>query len=188
MTVFKLIVGLGNPGAEYAKTRHNAGFWFVEGLTHSTFTLNTKFKSLVGCDEIAHNKIYLALPQTFMNRSGDAVVAIAQFYKILPCEILVVNDELDLPPGSIRLKKGGGHGGHNGLKSIISQLGTNEFIRLRIGIGHPGHASDVANYVLKKAPSQEHIAIEHAIARALSFKNELAVGKLDQVMNQLHQV
>lgn len=188
MTVFKLIVGLGNPGAEYAKTRHNAGFWFVEGLTHSALMLNTKFKSLVSCEEIGRSKTYLVLPQTYMNRSGEAVIAIAQFYKILPSEILVVHDELDLPPGSVRLKKGGGHGGHNGLKSIISQLGTNEFTRLRIGIGHPGHASDVADYVLKKAPSDEHIAIEHAIVRALSFKNEIVAGKLDQVMNQLHQV
>lgn len=190
MPAFKLIIGLGNPGTDYAKTRHNAGFWFVESLSTLDFSLNTRFKSkfceINSANSGANNRIYLALPQTYMNKSGEAVSAIAQFYKIQINEILVAHDELDLAPGIIRLKKGGGHGGHNGLKSIISHLGSNDFVRLRIGIGHPGHAADVANYVLKKPLLDENIAIDLAILRALSFKDDLLAGQIDSVMNKLH--
>lgn len=151
----KLIVGLGNPGTEYANTRHNAGQDLVERLafkTNSPLQSETKFFGFTGRSIVEHRDLKMLIPTTFMNRSGQAVAAIANFYKIDIEEILVVHDELDLPPGVARLKQGGGHGGHNGLRDIISSLGNNNnFQRLRIGIGHPGNAKLVSNYVLKKA-------------------------------------
>ena len=185
---FKLIVGLGNPGSEYLETRHNAGFWLINMLNPNTnFTLNTKFKTLICEQTIKQQKVIFALPQTFMNRSGESVAAIMNFYKIPPNEILVAHDELALEPGVIRLKNGGGHAGHNGLKSIISQCGSADFMRIRIGIGHPGLAELVAAYVLKKAPPTEHQIIINALQDFTRFEQTLIQGDIDSIMNTLHQ-
>ncbi|MDB5800748.1 MAG: aminoacyl-tRNA hydrolase [Rhodocyclales bacterium] len=165
----KLIVGLGNPGAEYTETRHNAGFWFCERLAHNLgVALNheARFHGYAGRSRDAN--VWLLLPQTFMNRSGQSVLALAHFYRILPNEILVVHDELDIPPGQLRLKYGGGLGGHNGLKDITARLSTQDYWRLRIGIGHPGDKNQVANYVLNRARREEQVEIDDAIERALS--------------------
>ena len=153
----QLIVGLGNPGAQYEDTRHNAGFWFVEQLARAyggSLQPEKKFFGYAARITIGGQDVRLLTPSTFMNRSGQAVNAIATFYKIPPQAILVAHDELDHPPGIGRLKQGGGHGGHNGLRDIISSLGNNkDFCRLRIGIGHPGNSKAVVNYVLKKTLS-----------------------------------
>lgn len=164
----KLIVGLGNPGAEYTETRHNAGFWFCERLAQNLgVSLNheSRFHGYAGRSRDAD--VWLLLPQTFMNRSGQSVLALAHFYRILPNEILVVHDELDIPPGQSRLKYGGGLGGHNGLKDITARLSTQDYWRLRIGIGHPGDKNQVANYVLNRARREEQAEIDDAIERAL---------------------
>ena len=157
MTAIKLIVGLGNPGSEYRGTRHNAGADFVEELARQCSTSlqgESKFFGLAGRVTLSGHDLRLLIPTTFMNRSGKAVAAMAGFFKIAPEEILVAHDELDIPPGTARFKQGGGHGGHNGLRDIVPALGNNkDFYRLRIGIGHPGHASKVTGYVLG-APSQ----------------------------------
>ncbi|MBJ7538282.1 aminoacyl-tRNA hydrolase [Marinomonas transparens] len=190
MASFKLLVGLGNPGTEYENTRHNAGAQWIEALARQSQCLlrsERKFSGQFGKVHIAGEECYLLIPTTYMNLSGKAVQAVCQFYKILPQEILVIHDELDLPPGSVKLKQGGGHGGHNGLKDIISKLGNNrEFARLRIGIGHPGHASQVANYVLRKAAPDEYTKIEHTINESLRYLDDIVKGNLSSVMNQLH--
>ena len=164
MTPPRLIVGLGNPGSEYDDNRHNLGFWFVDRLARELkISLNAqgKFFGRVG----RLDDLWLLQPTTFMNRSGQAVVALANFYKILPDEILVVHDELDLQPGTIRLKQAGGNGGHNGLKDIQAHLGVPDFWRLRLGIGHPGERNEVVNYVLKAPRKEEQAAIDHALDR-----------------------
>lgn len=180
-----LIAGLGNPGARYAETRHNAGFWLVEQLAmqHKTvFRAENKFHS-----EICQiDQMWLLKPTTFMNRSGQAIAAFMHFYKIMPTEILVVHDELDLLPGVVRLKQGGGHGGHNGLKDIISHLNTNNFLRLRLGIGRPTQSSEVVNYVLHPPMQQEQMAINTAIDAALVTIPLLQAGELNKVMKSLH--
>lgn len=185
----KLVVGLGNPGQEYARTRHNAGSWLVENLaaaSNSSLT-NSKFFGLHSQVVMAGQSLHLLIPTTFMNLSGKAVAAVANFYKILPEEILVVHDELDLPPGSIRLKKGGGHGGHNGLRDTISALGNNkEFYRLRIGIGHPGQANKVTGYVLGKAPEDEQLCINAALDEVERHLDKIISGNMAAAMNQLH--
>lgn len=166
----RLVVGLGNPGAEYAETRHNAGFWFCERLAHRlglTLARESRFHGLIGHDRLAG--VRLLLPQTYMNRSGQAVAALVRFYRIPPAEILVVHDELDIPPGQLRLKFGGGLGGHNGLKDITAHLGTQDYWRLRIGIGHPGDRNAVVDYVLKPPRHEERCAIDAAIDRALDL-------------------
>lgn len=166
----RLIVGLGNPGRDYEQTRHNAGFWFCARLAQAwgaTLALESRFHGLVGRG--ANKNIWILLPQTFMNRSGQAVGALARFQRIAPAGILVVHDELDIPPGQLRLKFGGGMGGHNGLKDIASHLGTQDYWRLRIGIGHPGDRSEVVNYVLKPPRREEHSDIDAAIERAIAF-------------------
>lgn len=184
-----LIVGLGNPGAEYAETRHNAGFRFLDALldatgeklrTESRFTANAGKISLSGRD------IWLLAPQTFMNRSGDSVSRFAQYYKIPVTEILVAHDELDLPPGTIRLKVGGGDGGHNGLSDVTQKLGSSDYVRLRIGIGHPGNAAQVVSYVLKKAPAAEQTLIDAAIMHGKAHLTEIVHGEFQKVMNSLH--
>lgn len=186
----KLIVGLGNPGTEYANTRHNAGQDLVELLARQSqapLSSTPKFFGFSSTSRIANQDVRLLVPTTFMNKSGQAVAAISKFYKIAPEEILVVHDELDLAPGVARLKVGGGHGGHNGLRDIISSLGNNKnFARLRLGIGHPGHASAVANYVLKRAAPQDQQAIEHAIDDALRSVPDLASGEWDKATRELH--
>jgi len=164
----RLIVGLGNPGAEYAKTRHNAGFWFCERLALQlgvSLARESRFHGLAG--QARSEGIWLLLPQTFMNRSGQAVQALLHFYRIAPQEMLVVHDDLDLQPGGLRLKFGGGLGGHNGLKDITAHLGTHDYWRLRLGIGHPGDRNEVVNYVLQRPPREEGEAIAAAIERAL---------------------
>lgn len=166
----RLIVGLGNPGREYADTRHNAGFWFCERLADRlgvSLSVESRFHGLVGLGR--QQGVWLLLPQTFMNRSGQAVGALARFHRIPPAEILVVHDELDIPPGQLRLKFGGGLGGHNGLKDITAHLGTQDYWRLRIGIGHPGDRNEVVNYVLKPPRREERDEIDPAIDRALEL-------------------
>jgi PTH1 family peptidyl-tRNA hydrolase len=164
----KLVVGLGNPGSEYAETRHNAGFWFCERLARELGTSFSKEASFHGLAANARNDgVWLLMPQTFMNRSGQSVAALARFYRIEPAEILVVHDELDIPPGQLRLKFGGGLGGHNGLKDITAHLGTQDFWRLRVGIGHPGDRNEVVNFVLKPPRREESELIDESLDRAL---------------------
>lgn len=185
----ELIVGLGNPGQKYERTRHNAGFWFIDELvrrTGATLKLENRFHGELCKTRIDGEEVWLLKPLTFMNRSGQSVGALARFYKIPPENILVAHDELDLPPGTIRLKKGGGHGGHNGLRDLVSQLGTREFMRLRVGIGHPGHSSEVTNYVLGKAPQAEQTLMEQAIETALDELPTIVAGEHQKAMNRLH--
>lgn len=190
MTAIRLIVGLGNPGPEYQKTRHNAGFWLVDELAwdyKQSFRAEGKFFGEVARASLpGGSDLWLLKPATFMNLSGQAVVALARFYKILPNEILVVHDELDLPPGSARFKQGGGHGGHNGLKDIIAKLGTPDFWRLRLGIGHPGDRNEVVNYVLKKPRSEEQSEIDQAMVSALAVLPQALAGDMAAAMKQLH--
>jgi len=165
----RLIVGLGNPGADYSETRHNAGFWFCERLARElgvTLSRESRFHGLAG--NARADNLWLLLPQTFMNHSGQSVGALLRFYRIEPAQMLVVHDELDLPPGQLRLKFGGGLGGHNGLKDITSHLGTQDYWRLRVGIGHPGDKNEVVNYVLKPPRREESEEIEAALDRALT--------------------
>lgn len=186
----QLIVGLGNPGNEYRHTRHNAGEDLVRELAdhYRQPLVNTpKYFGDSARINIDGNDIRLLVPNTYMNRSGQAVGAIAQFFKIPTEAILVMHDELDLPPGKIRLKTGGGHGGHNGLRDIISALGNNrDFGRLRIGIGHPGNAKLVSNYVLQKAPSAERELTENASNKALKLIEGIVSGDWGRTMKDLH--
>ncbi|MGH1462814.1 MAG: aminoacyl-tRNA hydrolase [Neptuniibacter sp.] len=186
----QLIVGLGNPGDKYAQTRHNAGAEFVEQLAARHLTLlkpEKKFHGLYAKAQIGGQTIHLLVPTTFMNLSGQAVAALANFYKIPPEEILVAHDELDLPPGIAKFKLGGGHGGHNGLRDIISKLGNNKnFYRLRLGIGHPGQSSQVSGFVLKKAPAIERDATLAALDEAERYLELAISGDWGKAMNQLH--
>lgn len=190
MSSIKLIVGLANPGAEYAATRHNAGAWYVEKLAEQhrqVLKEESKFFGHTGRITLAGADLRLLIPGTFMNLSGKAVAALAGFYRILPEEILVAHDELDLPPGVVRLKQGGGHGGHNGLKDIISQLGNNPgFHRLRVGIGHPGDRNKVVNFVLGKPPASEQRLIDDAIDEAASCTAVWFKEGCLKAMNRLH--
>lgn len=189
MSEIRLIVGLGNPGREYEATRHNAGFWWVGELARAygvSFKTDGKFHGLVARAALNGHDVHLLMPQTFMNVSGRAVGAFAQFFKIEPANILVVHDELDLPPGSAKLKLGGGPGGHNGLKDIIAHLGTRDFWRLRIGIGHPGERSEVSNYVLNPPRKEEQALIETAMKRAHEVAPLIVEGKLEAAMLKLH--
>lgn len=187
---FELIVGLGNPGQQYEDTRHNAGAWFVERLAkqfNARLSNDPKYHALTGRANINGHDVRLLIPTTFMNVSGQAVSPFANFFKIPTENILVAHDELDLAPGTAKLKQGGGHGGHNGLRDIISKLGNNRnFSRLRIGIGHPGHASQVSGYVLGKAPQSEQQRIDDAIDEALKIVPELLSGNANKAMNRLH--
>ena len=181
----RLIVGLGNPGAEYAETRHNAGFWFCERLSVKLgvqFSNESRFHGRVAHARDA--RVWMLMPQVFMNRSGMAVGALARFHRIEPAEILVVHDELDIPPGQLRLKYGGGVGGHNGLKDISAHLGTPDYWRLRIGIGHPGDRIEVVNFVLKPPRREEQLEIDHAIDRALSLWPLLEKAEWNAAMKQ----
>lgn len=174
----RLVVGLGNPGPEYAETRHNAGFWFCERLAGRLglcLAREGRFHGLVGF--LREPGVWLLLPQTYMNRSGLAVAALARYYRIEPAQMLIVHDELDIPPGQLRLKFGGGLGGHNGLKDITAHLGTQDYWRLRIGIGHPGDRDAVVNYVLNPPPREEQTEIDGAIERALALWPLIARGE-----------
>jgi PTH1 family peptidyl-tRNA hydrolase len=184
----RLIVGLGNPGPDYEQTRHNAGFWLVDQLTPS-LARDKNFNALVAKTRIANQEVWLLEPQTYMNRSGQSVGALARFYKIAPEEILVVHDELDLPPGAAKLKKGGSSGGHNGLKDITSALGTQDYWRLRLGIGHPRTLNlqqGVADFVLHRPRKEEMPLIEKAIDNSLPILPLLVEGKFEAAMMQLH--
>lgn len=168
--MLKLIVGLGNPGSEYEATRHNVGFWWVDAAARELKTAlqaDRAYHGLVARTSVQGQPLWLLQPQTYMNVSGKSVAALARFFKIQPDEILVVHDELDLPPGEAKLKLGGGHAGHNGLRDIHAQLGSDRYWRLRLGIGHPGVKSEVANWVLRKPAPDQREAIESCIVRTL---------------------
>lgn len=186
----QLIVGLGNPGPEYDRTRHNAGADFVAELARregASLVSESKFFGLTARIFLNGRDLRLLIPTTFMNRSGQAIAALAQFYKIPPEAILVVHDELDLAPGIARFKQGGGHGGHNGLRDTISALGNNaNFMRLRLGIGHPGSAAQVVGFVLKKAPSSEQTLIDDAIDEAIRVMPDAVKGNWGEAMQKLH--
>jgi len=185
----QLIVGLGNPGPEYEHTRHNAGANFVETLVNvnnAEFKLEKKFFGLYAKIRLADTDIHCLIPITFMNRSGQAIAAVARFYKIPVESILVAHDELDIAPGTARFKQGGGHGGHNGLRDTIAHLGSNDFARLRLGIGHPGNSRDVVNYVLKKAPKAERTLTSAAIEEALLILPEAVKGNWNKAQTLMN--
>lgn len=190
MTAVQLIVGLGNPGPEYDQTRHNAGALFVERVATSqrvNLSVDRKYFGLVGKFNHQGREVRLLIPTTYMNRSGQSVAALANFFKLKPEEILVAHDELDMPPGVAKLKQGGGHGGHNGLRDIIAQLGNqNNFHRLRLGIGHPGHASLVSGFVLGRAPRSEQELLDKSIDFALDVLPEILAGDWTVAMRKLH--
>ena len=184
-----VIVGLGNPGPEYAETRHNAGFRFLGAVAKSlaaTLRSEARFNAFVARSNVAGRDVWLMQPDTFMNRSGDAVARFAQYYKIAPPNILVAYDELDLPPGIVRLKQGGGDAGHNGVHDIIEKLGSPDFVRLRIGVGRPPSSGQGANYVLRRAPSAEQALIDAAIDLACQHLSDVVQGRYQQAMNAMH--
>jgi PTH1 family peptidyl-tRNA hydrolase len=183
--VIRLVVGLGNPGKEYERTRHNAGFWLVERFASANGVMlrkDGKFQALVG----RHESAFLLMPQSFMNGSGRAVQMLAGFFKIKPEEMLVVHDELDFAPGVARVKQGGGIAGHNGLKDISQRLGSHDYWRLRLGIGHPGDKDAVADYVLQKPSVEDKTAIDQAIDRSLQVLPEMLKGDMQGAIQKLH--
>lgn len=185
----RLIVGLGNPGADYAATRHNAGFWFVDRLAErygGVFRSDAKFHGAVCRVVVDGRECWLLKPSTFMNRSGQSVSAFSRYYKIDQGEMLVAHDELDMAPGVVRLKRGGGHAGHNGLRDIIKAAGGREFWRLRIGIDHPGDARQVVNYVLGRPSRQDEEAIIRGLDDAERVLPDLVAGEYQKAMNRLH--
>ena len=189
----RLIVGLGNPGPEYEQTRHNAGFWLVDNLANSLpgarLQRESRFNGLLGKTAIGGQELWLLEPQTFMNRSGQSVGTLARFYKVNPDEVLVVHDELDLAPGVVKMKKGGSSGGHNGLKDITAALGTQDYWRLRIGIGHPRSLNSqqaVADFVLHRPRKEEQVLIEESIEKSLRVLPLAIEGKFDIATMQLH--
>ncbi len=190
MTAIQLIVGLGNPGPEYDQTRHNAGALFVERVAAqmgAALSVDKKYFGLTGKFSHQGRDVRLLIPTTYMNRSGQAVAALANFFRIAPDAILVAHDELDMPPGVAKLKQGGGHGGHNGLRDIIAQLGNqNNFHRLRLGIGHPGHSSQVSGYVLGRAPRSEQDLLDTSIDFALGILPDVLAGNMTKAMQTLH--
>ncbi|MDP7593038.1 MAG: aminoacyl-tRNA hydrolase [Litorilituus sp.] len=188
--MIKLVTGLGNPGPEYSRTRHNAGVWFVEELAQRnniSLRPEKKYSGLYGKGLIGGELVHLLIPTTFMNRSGQAVAPLANFFRIDVENILIAHDELDMFPGSVKIKQGGGHGGHNGLKDIISRMANNKiFFRLRIGIGHPGHRDKVTGHVLGKAPQNEQAQIEQAIDEASRCFELWQVDGLKKAQQRLH--
>ena len=189
MSGIKLFVGLGNPGPQYEATRHNAGFWWIDEIVRAGGTrlnVEPKFFGLAGRLKSGAHEAWLLQPTTFMNASGRSVGALARFYKIAPEEILVIHDELDLPPGTAKLKKGGGNGGHNGLKDISAQLGTQDYWRLRLGIGHPGDRSAVVNYVLREPSRDEANLIQDNIDQSAKLLPLLLEGSMEAAMLKLH--
>lgn len=184
----KLIVGLGNPGQQYAKTRHNAGFWFLEALAekhHIQFKVDKKYHAFSARASLYGQDVRFLMPQTFMNASGKSVAPFAKFFNIAPQSILIAHDELDFPYGKIQLKTGGGHGGHNGLRDIVPHIGK-EFHRLRIGIEHPGHRDKVAGHVLSSAKADDQQKIEASIEAAIQLDELLINGDIQSVKNQLN--
>jgi len=185
--VIKLIAGLGNPGVKYEKTRHNAGFWFVDELARrfsGTFKLETKFSGECCKVDIAGSVVWLIKPTTFMNRSGLSVKQLSSFFKIPTEQVLIVHDELDIDPGTLRLKSGG-HGGHNGLRDLHAQIGK-DYWRLRVGIGHPGAANKVADYVLSRPSVADEVEIHNSVDRAADEIERIVLGDMQKVMNTLH--
>ncbi len=187
--MIKLFVGLGNPGPEYQDTRHNAGFWWLDALARELkvhLAMDKGYHGLVARTTVQGSPVWLLAPQTFMNLSGKSVGALAKFFKIAPDEILVVHDELDVAPGQVKLKFGGSHAGHNGLRDIHAQLGSGDYWRLRLGIGHPGNKAEVANWVLKKPILDDRIAIEQCIDRSIKAVPDLIQGTMERATMQVH--
>ena len=187
--MIKLFVGLGNPGPDYEATRHNAGFWWIDALARElkvNLVPERSYYGLAGRTSVNGQSVWLLQPQTFMNLSGKSVASLARFFKIQPEEILVVHDELDLPPGQVKLKRGGSHAGHNGLRDIHAQLGSPDYWRLRIGIGHPGEKSEVANWVLKKPAPDQRTLIEDSIAQSLKAHAVMLAGDMDKATLLVH--
>ena len=187
---FRLVAGLGNVGPKYAGTRHNAGFWYADALAerlHAAFRNDRKAQGELARTSVGGRDLRLLKPSTLMNRSGRSVAAVARFHKLAAADVLVAHDDLDLPAGTVRLKHGGGHGGHNGLKDIDAALGTRDYWRLRIGVGRPAGGGDVIDYVLKRPSPDDRRAIEDAIERAIDETDRLlAEGDVEAVMNTLH--
>lgn len=187
--MIRLFVGLGNPGTEYEATRHNAGFWWIDALAQQwgvSMQSQSAYFGWVGSQGVGERKIWLLKPATFMNRSGQSVAALAKFFKLQPQEILIVHDELDIAPGEAKLKRGGGHAGHNGLRDIHARLGSADYWRLRLGIGHPGQKSEVIHWVLKKPAPDQREGIERAISRSLEAADALRDGAMDQATARIH--
>ncbi len=187
--MIRLIAGLGNPGTEYEATRHNAGFWFVDEVARALKTSllpQSSYFGLMARTQGPGAPLWLLQPMTYMNLSGKSVAALARFFKIEPAEILVAHDELDLLPGQVKLKTGGSHAGHNGLKDIQAQLGSADFWRLRIGIGHPGVRAEVVDYVLRKPPAAERALIDDSIARSLGALDDLLSAEMARAQMTLH--
>ena len=187
--MIRLLVGLGNPGPEYEQTRHNAGFWWVDAVAKALgaqLAPERSYFGLVGRANTPSGSLFLLQPMTFMNLSGKSVAALARFFKIAPNEILVAHDELDLMPGQVKIKFGGGHAGHNGLKDINAQLGTPDYWRLRLGIGHPGVKAEVVNYVLRKPPTEEITAITQSIDLTLPALDLILGGEMERAMMKVH--
>lgn len=189
MSPVRCIVGLGNPGAQYAGTRHNAGAWFISALVERyalTLKSDTKFRAALVKTPVFGDPCWIVQPNTYMNESGKAVAAVSRFYKIPPEAILVVHDELDFPAGTIRIKQAGGHGGHNGLRDIVSAIGSKDFYRLRVGIGHPGSKHQVSSYVLNKPMEGDRIAILRSIDEGMDILADLVAGQIQRAFHQLH--
>ena len=187
--MIRLFVGLGNPGPEYQTTRHNAGFWWTDALAEKLgvrLVPERPYQGLLGRGDTANGPVWVLQPMTYMNRSGVSVAPLARFFKIAPAQILVVHDELDLQPGQVKLKLGGSAAGHNGLKDIHGLLGTLDFWRLRLGIGHPGVKTEVANYVLKKPSADQRSAIDKAITQSLEASHLLVAGDMDKALAMIH--
>ncbi|MFZ3128462.1 MAG: aminoacyl-tRNA hydrolase [Rhodoferax sp.] len=187
--MIKLFVGLGNPGPEYDATRHNAGFWWVDALARElkvSLSMDKGYHGLVARTTLHGQTVWLLEPQTFMNLSGKSVAALARFFKIAPAEILVIHDELDIAPGQAKLKRGGSHAGHNGLRDIHAQLGTDDYWRLRLGVGHPGTKAEVVSWVLKKPILDDRIAIEQCIDRTLKAVPAFLAGEMDKATLLVH--
>jgi len=187
--MIKLLVGLGNPGSEYEGTRHNAGFGWADSAARElklSLAMDRSYHGQVARGQVRGQTVWLLKPQTFMNLSGKSVAALARFFKIQPAEILVAHDELDLPPGQVKLKFGGGHAGQNGLRDIHAQLGSSDYWRLRIGIGHPGDKSEVSNWVLGKPSPDQRTAMEDAVARSIQALPLLLAGEMETATQRIH--
>jgi PTH1 family peptidyl-tRNA hydrolase len=187
--MIRLLVGLGNPGPEYESTRHNAGFWWVDAAARrlgASLLPQRSYFGLAARASTSYGPLWLLQPMTYMNLSGRSVAALARFYKIAPEEVLVAHDELDLMPGQVKIKFGGGHAGHNGLKDIHAQLGSPDYWRLRLGIGHPGVKAEVVDYVLRKPMPEQRELIEQTIARSVEALDLLLAGEMERAMMKIH--
>jgi PTH1 family peptidyl-tRNA hydrolase len=187
--MIRLLVGLGNPGAEYEATRHNAGFWFIDEVARVlkvSLLPERGYFGLAARANTSNGPVWLLEPMTYMNASGKSVAALARFFKIAPEEILVAHDELDLPPGQVKMKFGGSHAGHNGLKDIHAQLGSADYWRLRLGIGHPGVKAEVVHYVLKKPSAEHREAIDKSIGQAMSALDLMLAGDMERALMKVH--